>query len=97
MAIGLRMKFAGGTQEQYNAVHDHLDIENHPPYGLIFHSSGPIDEGWGVLDFWHDRTEFDEFVQGRLMRALADLGDRAFPEPPDIRQFSVHNYMTARH
>ena len=40
MSIGLRLKFPGGTQEQYVAVHDHLDIENRPPRGLIFHSSG---------------------------------------------------------
>jgi len=92
MAIGLRLKFAGGTQEQYIAVHDHLDIENRPPFGLIFHSSGPIDEGWGVLDFWHNRTDFDQFVQSRLMPAVAELGDRAFPGPPDVKEFSVHNY-----
>src|SRR5690348_2277533 len=35
MAVGLRIKFPGGTQEQYIAVHDHLDIENRPPRGLI--------------------------------------------------------------
>jgi hypothetical protein len=93
MAIGLRMKFAGGTQEQYVAVHDHLDIENRPPDGLIFHSSGPVDGGWGVLDFWHSRNAFDEFAQSRLMPAVAELGDRAFPAPPEIREFPVHNYI----
>ena len=92
MAIGLRLKFPGGTQEQYIAIHDHLDIENRPPRGLIFHSFGPIDEGWGVLDFWHTRSAFDEFAQSRLMPAVEALGDRAFPEPPDIKEFRVHNY-----
>jgi hypothetical protein len=28
------------------------------------------------------------------MPAVAELGDRAFPEPPDIKEFPVHNYMT---
>ena len=92
MSIGLRLKFPGGTQEQYVAVHDHLDIENRPPRGLIFHSSGPIDGGWGVIDFWHNRADFDEFVQSRLMPARTDLGDLAFREPPEINEFPVHNY-----
>jgi len=94
VAIGLRIKFAGGTQEQYVAVHDHLDIENRPPRGLIFHSSGPVDAGWGVLAFWHTRAAFDDFAQQRLMPAVAELGDRAFPAPPDIKEFPVHNYTT---
>ena len=94
MAIGIRLKFPGGTQEQYIAVHDHLDIESRPPDGLIFHSSGPIDGGWGILDVWHNRNDFDQFAQSRLMPAVAELGDRAFPEPPDIKVFPVHNYTT---
>ncbi len=94
MAVGLKMKFPGGTQEQYIALHDHLDIENRPPRELIFHSSGPVDGGWGVLDFWHSHDAFDEFAQSRLMPAVEDLGGLAFPEPPDIKEFPVHNYAT---
>ncbi len=96
MAIGLRLEFPGGTQEQYIAVHDHLDIESRPPHGLIFHCSGPIDGGWRVLDVWHSRNDFDQFAQRRLLPAVAELGDRAFPTPPDIKVFPVHNYTTAR-
>jgi hypothetical protein len=33
MAIGLKVQFSGGTQQQYIAVHDHIDIENRPPDG----------------------------------------------------------------
>jgi hypothetical protein len=96
MAIGLRIKFPGGTQEQYIAVHDHLDIENRPPHGLIFHVSGPVEGGWGVLDFWHSRNYFDQFVQGRLKHALDELGGKAFPAPPEIKEFPIHNYTVPR-
>ena len=92
MAIGLRIMFPRGTQEQYNAVHDHLDIENRPPHGLIFHASGPVEGGWGLLDFWHSRNDFDQFVGGHLKLALDELGDGAFPAPPEIREFPIHNY-----
>ena len=38
MAIGLRMKLVGGTQEMYDAVERNMgDMENDPPEGLIFH------------------------------------------------------------
>src|SRR2546421_7074120 len=30
MAVGLRLKFEGGTQEQYEAVHRHMNIEGDP-------------------------------------------------------------------
>lgn len=92
MAIGLRIRFPGGTQEQYIAVHDHLDIENRPPHGLIFHASGPVEGGWGMFDFWHSRNHFDQFVEGRLRHALEGLGGRAFPNPPEICEFPIHNY-----
>ncbi len=94
MAIGLRLKYPGGTQEQYVAVHDHLDIENRPPHGLICHSPGPIDRGWDVLDFWHSRNAFDRFAKSRLLPAAAEPGDHAFPEPPDIKGFPIHSYTT---
>lgn len=92
MAIGLRITFPGGTQEQYIAIHDHVDLENRPPHGLIFHASGPIEGGWRILDFWHSRNAFDQFAQSRLTPAVAELGDRAFHEPPEIEEFPIHNY-----
>ena len=53
MAVGIRLKFAGGTHEQYQAVHDTVNASS--PLGradgLLVHSAGPIDGGWGVIDF----------------------------------------------
>jgi hypothetical protein len=91
MAVGIRLKFEGGTQEQYEAVHSHVDVEGSPPAGMIFHSAGPIEGGWGVIDFWESREAFDSFAQGRLMPAVGELGERAFPQPPDLKEFAVHN------
>jgi hypothetical protein len=92
MAVGLRLKFEGATQEQYDATHGHMGIEQNPPEGLLFHSAGPIDEGWGVIDFWESRDAFDRFVSGRLQPALGELGTQSFPNPPDVREFPVHNF-----
>jgi hypothetical protein len=91
MPVCIRQKFSGGTQEQYDTVHGHLKIDADPPEGLIFHSAGPIDEGWGVIDFWESRDAFDRFVSGRLGPGMQELGARGMPNPPDVREFPVHN------
>jgi hypothetical protein len=91
MAIGLRLKFDGGTQEQYDSVHSKMGIDQNPPEGLIFHSSGPIDGGWGVIDFWESRDAFNSFAESRLQPTLQELGDQAFQGAPDIKEFPVHH------
>jgi hypothetical protein len=91
MAVGLRLRFAGGTQEQYDAMHGHMGIDNDPPAGSIFHAAGPVEGGWGIIDFWESREAFDRFAGSRLQSAIQELGDRGFPGPPDIREFPVHH------
>ena len=91
MAVGLRIKFDGGTQDQYQAVHSGVGVDENPPEGMIFHSAGPIEGGWGVIDFWESREAFDRFMESRLQPALGELGDDAFQGPPDIKEFAVYN------
>lgn len=91
MAVGLRIKFQGGGAEEYEAIHSHMEVDENPPEGLIFHSAGPIDGGWGVIDFWESREDFDRFAESRLGPAVQELGSRTFTTPPDIKQFPVHN------
>jgi len=91
MAIGLRLKFEGGTQDQYDTLHGHMGIDDDAPEGLIFHSAGPIEGGWGVIDFWESRDHFDRFLGSRLGPALQEIGDQAFPGPPDVKEFAVHH------
>jgi hypothetical protein len=94
MAIGLRIKFEGGTQEQYDAVNAQMNVEQDPPDGLIFHASGPLEDGsWGALDFWESRAHFDRFLEGRLGPAIEELGDRAPQGPPEIKEFPVYNFI----
>ena len=59
--------------------------------GLLVHSAGPIDGGWAVIDFWESTEAFDRFTQNKLMPVTQQLGDRAFPSPPERKDFTVHN------
>jgi hypothetical protein len=93
MAVGLRVKFADGTQEQYEAVNTEANVEADRPDGLIFHAAGPIEDGWGVIDFWESREQFDSFLANRIQPAIQALGDRAPQSPPDIKEFPVSNII----
>ena len=94
MAVGLRIKFEGGTQEQYDAISSQLRADQTPPEGLILHAAGPIDGGWGLIEFWDSRDAYDRFVGSRLGPAAQALGDRTFTAPPDIKEFPVHNIIS---
>ena len=90
MAVGLSIRFSDGTAEQYDAVHAEMGVEADPPDGMIFHSAGPIKDGWGIIDFWESRAQFDAFLESRVGPAMDALGDAALP-PPEVKEFPVHN------
>ena len=93
MARGLSIRFADGTAEQYDAINAEMGVESDKPDGMIFHAAGPIKDGWGVIDFWESRAQFDAFLESRIGPAIAAAGDAAPPNPPEIKEFPIHNIM----
>lgn len=89
MAVGIRLKLHGVTEEQFDAMD--AAIGKGPFDGLIFHASGPVEGGWGVLDFWESRAHFDAFISGHVMPAMAASGSSG--PPPDIHEFPVHEFL----
>jgi hypothetical protein len=69
-------------------VNKHVDPASNPPKGLLFHASGPIEGGWGAIDFWESRQDFDAF-EPRIGAAAGAAGVQ-LQGPPDIKEFSVH-------
>jgi len=90
MAVGIRIKMEGVTADQFGVIEQSVDPDGNPPDGLIFHASGPIEGGWGVIDFWESREKFDRFSEERIGPAAATAGMSA---PPDIREFPVHEHF----
>ncbi len=88
MTVGIRIKLPGLTQEQFDALNDGIDPHGNPPQGILFHASGPIDDGWGVIDFWESRAAFDAFMP-RIQEAAAAAGVE-MQGPPDVKEFPVH-------
>jgi hypothetical protein len=75
-----RIKRPGIIQEQVDSAHDHINPDRTPPKGLLFHASGPVDGGWGIIDFWESREDF----------AAAGVEPQ---RPPDIKEFPVHEMI----
>ena len=90
MAVGIRIKGSGWTLEQVDKINAHIDPDANPPDGLIFHASGPLEDGWGVIDFWESRAHFDRFAQDRIGPAAAAAG---VSSPPEIHEFEVHEHF----
>ncbi len=92
MTIGIRIKLPGVTQDQFDAAHDHINPDRSVPSGMIFHSSGPIEGGWGVIDFWESRADFDAF-QSQIAAGMQAAGI-SMDGPPDIKEFPVHETIS---
>ncbi len=91
MAVGIRIKLPGVTQEEFDNSHDHVNPDRTPPKGLLFHASGPIEGGWGIIDFWESRADFDAF-QPQIEQGMASAGVE-MQGPPDIKEFPVHEMI----
>jgi hypothetical protein len=92
MAVGIRLKFDGGTQENYDAAHGVMEIDTDPPQGMVVHSAGPVDGGWGVIDFWESRAKFDAFFGSRV-KAAVDATGVEMTGAPDVKEFPVHEIV----
>jgi hypothetical protein len=93
VAIGIRGKFVGMDAEQFDKLEAGNGARDAVPDGLIFHASGPVDDGWGVLDFWETRAQFDSFLAQRVAPAAAALGITTIPE---VHEFPVHEFLLGR-
>ena len=87
-AVCLMMHFATMDRGKYDDVMRVLDWKNAgPPTGLIRHMAGP--KGWGVVDVWESRSDFDRFFETGLEHAFERVGAR-MPQM-QMTVFEVHN------
>jgi hypothetical protein len=91
MAIGIRIKLPGITQEQFDTGHDSINPGREVPNGMLFHASGPIDGGWGIVDFWESRADFDAF-SSKIQEGMQAAGIEP-SGPPEVEEFPVHEII----
>ena len=86
MAVGIHIKIAGGTAADFDRLNAEIDPDGNPPDGIMFHASGPIDGGWGVLDFWESREHYERFAAGRIGPAMGPQAPVRLAGDPRVRR-----------
>jgi hypothetical protein len=94
MAYGITHFFAGGTQEQYDAVIAAV----HPPdgglpKGQIFHTAGASEGGWTIVAVHDSQESWEEFRDGTLLPRFEQGIEGGFTAPPVETGFVTHTLM----
>ena len=94
MAYGVTHFFAGGTQDQYDAVIAAV----HPaggglPKGQIFHTAGASDDGWMIVAVHDSQESWEEFRDGTLLPRFEKGIEGGFTVAPVETRFVIHTLM----
>jgi hypothetical protein len=90
MAVGVVMRFPGGTLEQYDEVISKMQLTRGGPMpeGGISHWVTLTDSGLMVTDVWESREQFERFAQEQIGPYTQEAG---IPGPPEITFYDAHN------
>ena len=93
MAVAYKIKFAGGTLDQYDRVMELMGLDHHErvPDGAIFHWVTLRDDGLMVVDVWESDEQFEKFAKEEIKPYTQQVG----LSEPSITRFEVHNMLGA--
>jgi hypothetical protein len=96
MAYGVVHRFAGGTQEQYEASIAAVHPEGGGlPEGQLFHAAGPSADGWTIIAVHDSREGWERFRDGILMPRMMQGIAGGFAAPPEETGFEIYNEVRA--
>ena len=64
---GVMQDMSGVSEAEYRLVERNLGPDRPP--GLLAHVSGPVEDGWRIVNVWESEDAYRRFVSERLMRA----------------------------
>jgi hypothetical protein len=79
MPVVMIMQWEGVSPEQYEAVRKEANWEGNRPKGGNFHVASFSPKGLHVTDLWDSAGDFQQFVETRLMPAVAKVGVKGQP------------------
>ena len=95
MAIAVMQDFPAGTQQQYDQVvaqlQAKLNLGGHSPQGNLYHTAGPIEGGWRIVDVWESQDAFNAF-----MGVLGPMAQSAGVPQPQVTVWPIHNILTPK-
>ncbi len=92
MAFLITHFYAGGTDDQYQAVLQAAHPGGALPPGQTYHAAGPTDGGWLIVAVWDSRDVFETFLHDTLLPALQNTKG-GFAGPPQERTAEVTNLV----
>jgi hypothetical protein len=94
MAYGVIHFFAGGTQEQYDAVLGAVHPEDGGlPNGQLFHAAGASEGGWTIMVVHDSQKSWEEFRDGTLVPRFEQGVEGGFTTPPVETGFDAYKFM----
>jgi hypothetical protein len=92
MTYGIVHKFAGGTQEQYDASIEAVHPEGGGlPEGQLYHVAGPSADGWTIMAVHESREGWERFRDDILMPRMMQGIPGGFTTPPEETVFEIYN------
>jgi hypothetical protein len=92
MAVAVIQQFEA-TADEYAQVNE--KIGDTPPAGLIVHTGSDLGEGkWKVVDVWESAEDYRNFVQNKLIPAVAEVNPDA-PQAPEPEILEVRDLVKA--
>ena len=96
MSYGVVHRFAGGTEEQYQAsiaaVHPN---DGGLPAGQVFHAAGPSADGWMIVAIHESQESWAQFRDGTLMPRMQSGIAGGFKAPPEETTFEIRHQASA--
>ena len=91
MPMAFKMRFAGGTTDQYDQVIEKMGFSpgGKGPDEAYFHWVAKTDDGLLVVDVWESQEAFDKFAAEKIGPYSAEAG----LDPPEVTGHQIHNYL----
>ncbi|MFI1168060.1 hypothetical protein ACH4UM_31800 [Streptomyces sp. NPDC020801] len=90
MAVVLSMRWAGVTPEQYDAVRELVQWEEHWADGGVLHVAWFEEDALRVVDVWESQEDFECFARDRLEAGVAKAG---IVGEPEVTFWPLHRRM----
>jgi len=78
MSVGIVLDVPGGTKQQYEALHERMQLGGQRPSGCQVHVAGGQAGGWRVIDVWDSLEAYERFRDELILPNLPATG---MPQP----------------
>lgn len=76
----------------YDAINQRLDLDSHPPDGLIVHAAGFSGNTFRIITIWATAEHKERFEHERLIPTLREVVGDSSP-PPRTENYQLHRLV----